>query len=564
MPAKRKSKVRGSRLSLWAVVAVVLVVLTTWLCVVAVGAVRRSGLGQEPVLLEVAYSPEKETLFTALLQGFRASRPRLRDGRRIEVRATRAEPDVMIEQALSGRYQVISPDSSLWLTQLDLERQRREGDEATSLGQASSMVGEVARYAISPVVVAMWEDAARSIGYPERSLGWSDILAKARSDPDFKWSHPSTSSASGLLATLAEFYAGAGKTRGLTRADATDQRTLDYVSALEKTVRHYGEGEWALIQQMLQSGRSYLDAVVVQEQLVIHFNRQGKGRLVAIYPAEGTLWEDHPLALIEQPDLTPEARLAYAALRDYLLSPEAQKQILEAGYRPVDLNIALDGPASPIKAENGVDPLQPKTVLQMPGAGVLQVVRDVWWYTKRHTNVYLVADSSGSMAGAKMTDAQQALRIFLGEIRGDLERVGLIDFDSGASEVVPLAELGTNRERLAQGIDRLQVGGNTALHDAVNLAYMRLQALNDRERINAIVVMTDGQENNSRVSLKDLLQRIETGNKQGVPVVIFCIAYGKDADMETLQAIARASGGQARKGDLDTIRQLYKTLSTYF
>lgn len=524
-------------------------------------AFRTMTARNQPVELQVAYSPEKEALFTALVRDFEATRPTLPGGRPIKISTARVDPDLMVEAALAGKYQVISPDSSIWLAQLDLAQQ---DEEAASIGQAASRVGEVARYAVSPVVIAMWEDVARSIGYPEKSLGWSDILDKARADPDFKWSHPSTSSAAGLLATLAEFYAGAGKTRGLSKSDAMAQATLDYVGALEKTVRHYGEGEVALIEQMAEQGRSYLDAVVVQEQLVIDFNRQGKGRLVAIYPAEGSLWEDHPLALLEQPDLTADQRLAFGALRDYFLSPAAQKRILEAGYRPVDLSISLDDPASPIKAENGVDPLQPKTVLQIPGAGVLEVVRDVWWYTKRHTNVYLVADVSGSMEGQKLDDAKEALQTFLAQIRGDAERVGLISFASRVREEVPLGELGSNRATLQAAIDGLDLGGNTALLDAVDLAYKKLQALDDRERINAIVVMTDGQENNSAISLSELLRTIELGNKQGPPVVIFCIAYGRDADMRVMERIASAAQGQARRGDLDTIRQLYKLLSAYF
>jgi hypothetical protein len=47
-------------------------------------------------------------------------------------------------------------------------------------------------------------------------------------------------------------------------------------------------------------------------------------------------------------------------------------------------------------------------------------------------------------------------------------------------------------------------------------------------------------------------------------VIIFCIAYGEDAEMETLEALAAASGGQVRSGDMETIRGLYKILSTYF
>jgi Mg-chelatase subunit ChlD len=100
--------------------------------------------------------------------------------------------------------------------------------------------------------------------------------------------------------------------------------------------------------------------------------------------------------------------------------------------------------------------------------------------------------------------------------------------------------------------------------DAVRTAYRRLQERGDRERINAIVAMTDGRENASQVSLNTLVREIQLGNQGGVPVVIFCIAYGSDADYDTLRAIAEASGGQVREGTEQTIRELYKLLSSYF
>jgi len=396
-------------------------------------------------------------------------------------------------------------------------------------------------------------------------VGWQENLKEARQNSDFKWSHPATSTSSGLLATLAEFYAGAGLTRDLTREAAQDQATLDYVAAVEKTVRHYGEGELAVIERAAQEGPDFLDAFVVQEQLVIQFNRRGgPAKLVAVYPREGTLWEDHPLALLEQPDLTPLQRQTYARFREFLLSAEVQKEVLDSGYRPVDLEMRLDGPDSPISAEYGADPAQPQTTLQIPGPAVVQVVRDVWWYTKRHTNVYLVVDVSGSMGGAKLQNVKAALQTFVGQIKGDQERVGLITFSYEPQEVVPLAELSENRLDLQYSIDALVSGGGTALLDAVQMGYDQLQERADAERINALVVMTDGKENRSRIKLRDLTRYVERGNQGGVPVVIFTIAYGDDADENTLRTIAEVSGGQMRRGDLETIRGLYKILSTYF
>jgi Ca-activated chloride channel family protein len=334
---------------------------------------------------------------------------------------------------------------------------------------------------------------------------------------------------------------------------------------LESTVRFYGEGdEPALIERALQEGPGFLDAFVVQEQMVTYYNqkRAGQERLVALYPAEGTLWEDHPLALLETGELTPLQRQTFAQFRDYLLSPESQQLILSHGYRPADLSIPLDAPASPLTTENGVDAAEPKTLLQVPNAGVIGVVRDVWWYTKRHTNVYLVVDSSGSMRGEKMSQAQQALDLFMDQIKGDQERVGLLQFATWVDMVVPLDELGRSRTALQVAVDGLEAEGDTALLDAVSIAHRELKELGDGERINAVVVMTDGMENNSRTSLRNLVQQLR--EESGVPVVVFAIAYGEDADMETLRIIAESTGGQVYRGDLDTIRDLYKILSTYF
>ncbi len=517
-----------------------------------------------PVLaLTVAYSPEKETAFMALVDGFNEQKFETSDGERMRVEAVRFDPEAMLNAVLAGEqgtaFQAMTPDSSIWLGQLDEEWSAQQGSDAV-------VVGETVRYAVSPVVIAMWEDLARGMGWPDRAIGWQDLLRRAQTDSNFRWSHPSTSSASGLLATLAEFYAGAGKTRGLTIEDVQAQETLDYVAALEKTVRYYGEGdELAIIKQALSEGRAFLDAFVVQEQMVVYFNTRrssGQERLVALYPAEGAMWEDHPLALLETANLTTYQRQVFARFRDYLLSSEAQNIILRHGYRPADYSIPLVGPDSPLTAENGVDPTEPETALQVPNASVIKVVRDVWWYTKRHTNVYLVADTSGSMRGDKLAQAQEALRVFLDQIQGDLERVGLIRFSTGVDTVVYLEELGQNRAALQAAVDRLEAAGDTALLDAVYQAHKRLQDLGDPERINAIVVMTDGRENNSNMSLYSLVRQLEQESR--VPVVIFCIAYGSDADIDTLRAIAEPTGGQVREGDLETIRELYKILSTYF
>ena len=515
------------------------------------------------VALVMAYSPEKAELFEELVSEFNASRPRLADKRSVEVLAVAAEPKRMIAGALANEYAAVSPDSSIWLGELDRNWRERQGVD-------TDLIADTTRYMVSPVVIGMWRSVAESLGYPDRELGWADLANTALEDPAFKWSHPSTQTASGLLATLAQFYTGAGVTRGLTEAMAMDQATLDYVASIEGTVKHYGEGELAVMERIREAGRSYLDAFVVQEQMVVRYNAEAgfKDDLVAIYPVEGTLWEDHPLGLVEHPDRTDDERVAYQMFKEYLLTPETQRSILRHGYRPTDLSIPLDDPESPISPSNGADPSKPYTTLQIPSASVIAVVKDVWWQTKRQSNVYLVVDVSGSMDGRKLADAKDALRSYLAQVQGAEERVGLIAFGNSANVIHDLRQVGQEgvRQDLDVSIDNLEARGNTALLDGVDLALVRLQDLADTARINAILVMTDGKENRSRIELNELVAKLERSATEGagVRVVVFCIAYGGDADLGMLEAISDPTGGFTRRSDPETIEALYETLSTYF
>ena len=519
--------------------------------------------------LTVAYSPEKAALMRTLADKFNAQKQKTPDRQAMAVQLVEVTPEEMVNQALagSGGFQALTPDSSLWLDQLN---NRWAQSQATEPGAIEPrLTGAPVRFAVSPIVIAAWEDAARSLGWPQTPVSWQAIQAKAQRDKDFTWSHPSTAYASGLLATLAEFYAGAGVQRGLTAAMAQDQKTLDFVQNIEKTVKFYGEGELAAMKRAAQDGPQGLDAFVVSEQLVTAFNTgafsNGKpaDKLVALYPAEGTLWADHPLALLETADITSNQRRTFQAFREFLATPDAQAVILQTGYRPADLTILLDSPGSPLTKENGVDASQPQTTLQLPTPDVVQVVQNVWALTKRKTNVFLVVDTSGSMNGDKLDNAQAALKTFLAQIPTDQERVGLVEFNSGVANIIELDTLGANRPALTSAVNTLEAGGNTALLDAVRTAYWRLQRQADPERINAIVAMTDGKENASDVTIRQLAEEIRAGNQQ-IPVIIFSIAYGDDADYEMLQALADASSGQVKQGTPETIRELYKILSTYF
>lgn len=529
----------------------------------------------DSAVLTVAVSPVMAPVLDELASQFNEQQLRAPDGKSLKVAVAPYDPEEMVSLAQSHPpFQAISPDSSLWLDRL--EQQWAAGAEGG--GQASDVAMPIAqrriaaqqRYAVSPIVLAAWEDVARRLGWPDAAVSWQDVQQRATQDPDFKWSHANTKHASGLLAVLAEFYAGAGLTRGLTVEAATAPATLEYVQAVEGTVRFYGENEDQVVERLREEGRGFLDLFVAQERVVIDWNRQhGGDRLIALYPAEGALWTDHPLALLElgqrdgEPAVTANQRRTYQAFAEFLAGAAAQQHLLEAGYRPADLSISLDGAGSPFAGEDAVDWRQPQTTLQMPPAEVVDVVRDYWYYTKRPTNVYLVVDTSGSMEGSKLTATKAALKAFLSQIRGDRDRVGIIEFGSGLKDYSLLAALDEpTRAQLDEMIDRMEATGGTALTDAVYAGVATLQQENQSDAINAVVVMTDGLENESDRDLYELQALVR--QNPALPIVIFTIGFGQDADESTLSEMARIGGGQFRRAGEADIEELYRIISTYF
>lgn len=512
-------------------------------------------------VLRVGYSPEKEALFRQLVDGFN------RSGSSYRLEAVKFDPDDLVEMATSGHFAAISPDSAVWLDQIDRAWQTKYPD---SPGLASSLT----RYAVSPIVVAMWERVARDFNYPARPVGWATIMDRAVRDPNFRWSHPSTATASGLLAVTAEFYAGAGNPARLTLADVERPETVEYVRRIQRTVQQYGaETEDQLVARLLAGEARTLDAFVVQEQFVILFNSRTTGeRLVAVYPAEGSLWLDHPLALLDGPWLTAEQRQAYRAFTDYLSRPETGQLILAAGYRPADLKIPLDERTSPLRRQNGVDPAQPSTSLVLPATPVLERIRDSWTLLKRPANIYLIADVSGSMQGDRITRAREALLSFVDQVKDGRDRVGFATFSTATREQVPLATLDKNRDDLVRAIRAMTPGGNTALYDAIDFGVQRVGELRETDRINVVLVMTDGEENASRRELvagrgdpSRLIAALqERARRTGTPVIVVTIAYGGEAEFDVLRRIAEATNGQAYRSEPETIRRLYRTLSQAF
>ena len=123
-----------------------------------------------------------------------------------------------------------------------------------------------------------------SLGWPEREVGFEDILELARDQDgwgavghpefgEFKLVHTNPEfSTSGLSAVVAEYYAASDKTEGLVEADI-DGKARATVRDIERSIVHYGDTTLFVADQMRAEGPGYASAVAMEEATLLDFNR---------------------------------------------------------------------------------------------------------------------------------------------------------------------------------------------------------------------------------------------------------------------------------------------------
>lgn len=526
--------------------------------------------------ISFAYSSEKKPWIEPLAAKFNGERHKLPGSDRpIYINAFVADSGTARSQIVEGTLQPVvwSPSNSLWKSVLNFEADQELAGDGP--GDADPLL-------LTPVVLAMWRPMAEALGWPTKAIGLRDILA-LNENPEgwgsvghpewgrFKYAHTNPEvSSTGLSTVAAEFYAGAGKTSGITEDDINDPAVQDFVRAIESSIVHYSATTTIFKENVRAGGMGYISAVALEEVTLIELNKTGMPTpLAAIYPKEGTFWHDNPYIILKGSWVTDEQRQAAGVFRDFLLQKESQQAALTLGFRPASTDVSYR--TEPFTLSNGVDPDQPKTTLQVPSPRVLVGMKNAWSILRKEANIVLVLDVSPSMDDQdKLSNALDGLRIFLDQTR-DVDRVGLVVFDRDAHLLVPVDTLARNRQQIEEYIedaDALPRNDSTAIYDGVAEALDELDRLDDKEHINAIVLLTDGQDNSSSSTNKrQVPNRLRENRDELWAVKLFPIAYGTgddNVDTEVLREFATITQTRLVSGDTTDIRKIYEEMSNYF
>ncbi|GGI46638.1 Ca-activated chloride channel family protein [Agromyces flavus] len=532
--------------------------------------------GTEPCTTVRALSSfENAEMVSTLAEAYNAE-PRNVDGSCVTVVATKDKSGIAAEEAAVGftelpedeRPTLWIPDASSWLGIA------REAGGSANVPEEGESIGS------SDIVLAMPEELASAIGWDEEPPTWADVFATA--DDEEVWNdldHPEwgefklgkTSplvASSGEAAMLASYGAAAGSVAELSADDIADDEITDEVRQHELATSHYMATPEHFLWHARQaedkggSAADFLSAVIVDEKSVWDYNRGITSRdgvtrieseppaeqLVPIYPTDGFYVADNP-AVVLTGAWVDEAEAA--AAEDFLrfaTTEEGQAIVRETGYR--DLNRELD----PGVASVGALAETPRGGLAFPEPTVVVAMHEAFPDVRKRANVLFLVDVSGSMGdristGATKLEAAKAAISQALDHFADGDHVGLAAFSEvdanplAPGEVSAVDDIADTRDRFEAALAKLQPIEWTPLYEAVDTFAKQQGDDYDPDRINAIVLLSDGR-NETEAPSTTSAQMIATLEDlhHTTPVLVFTLAYGADADVKTLQSISSATG----------------------
>jgi hypothetical protein len=502
------------------------------------------------VHLTVAAAPEIAPAVRAMAQQWTATKPRVND-KCVAVDVQAAAP-ADVAAAIAGQHRatlpnvgqaagdihvpdVWIPDSSTWL-----QRLRSAGSD-----WVPSDAPSVAR---SPIVLAMPQPAAVAAGSPGKKLSWADLLPKLTSD-------------AGLHAGIVDPNRDAASTSGLLALAAAANAAGAGEQASVAALRNLAAGRSVLRADLLAhfpraadsaSLASGLTAAPLSEQSVIAYNAgQPVVPLAVLYldPAPAPL--DYPFTVL--PGSTQDQTAAARAVGATLGGDIYRNRLAGQGLRAADAS-AGSGFAAPQGAPTGPTPATPA-----PDPSIIGKLLSTWNALLAPGRMLNIIDVSGSMA-TPVPAAGGATREQVA-VAASERGLGLLDnswavglwtfstqLDGGNDwkQLVPIGPLSSQRQDLQAATTGIQPkpNGGTGLYNTVLAAYKNVQAGWDPGRVNSIVLMTDGKnEDAPGLTLDGLVEELKKAADPARPIEVIAIGIGDQVSQAELQRITDTTGG---------------------
>jgi len=133
------------------------------------------------------------------------------------------------------------------------------------------------------------------------------------------------------------------------------------------------------------------------------------------------------------------------------------------------------------------------------------VRQDVAYFSSERVPVSLgiVLDASGSMDGERIATAKRAISRFVYDLLGQDDELFFVEFSNRPRVTQQWTR---DRRLISRAVDRVEPSGGTAMYDAIADALPLASAGENRKK--ALLVISDGNDSNSSVSVTELRQLI--------------------------------------------------------
>lgn len=453
------------------------------------------------------------------------------------------------------------------------------------LGDAAGAVKNKRSIMVSPIVVGMKTSVAERLGWDRKDPTLAEFMAAAAAGEFTFAKTSSTQSNSGALFHLAAWHTFAGQPETWSMDLVRNPEIKARVKEMENSVAATSGSSGWLKSRMLEG--TELDAMVNYEAMVSEANigwttikdgRQvaheglialGREPLRVVYLEDATMLADHPLGFVDR-GVAGRDRI-FRELQDFLLSPEAQKEMIRLGRRTKLLG--MDASLADKKAfdpDHGFDVDRIISPVNPPHEEVLTAILDLYQeQVRKPSATYWVIDDSGSMYknGGKeavqeamgiLLDPARARRFKLQPTADDIHVV--IPFSDRAGN--PLAARGNDRDTLAglmRAVRGIRMGGGTDMYAGV-VAALRIIGENENElagHFPAVAVLSDGV---SKGSLDAVLGERRRMGLDRIP--IHTLSFGSKVDEQQLRDLAAAGGGRYFSGR-DDVAHAFRQMKGY-
>lgn len=215
-------------------------------------------------------------------------------------------------------------------------------------------------------------------------------------------------------------------------------------------------------------------------------------------------------------------------------------EILNGGYVQNQYWLVVQAPDKPGATLGDKFPV---TLQLGPGGVTGDSETDAVIYEVRASDQVLVVDRSGSMAdNNKLPSAKTAARLF-SDVTQKFDQLGVVSFSVDATEEFPLTPVPDQddaagvRGNAQTAIDGISLGTTTSIGDGLQKGQDLLDASGKAEHLWAMVLLSDGMENES-LYWNDVRANILAAGTQ-----VHAIALGQDADEELMREIAESTCG---------------------